>query len=270
MNLKILSLGAGVQSTTLALMAVRGEIEKPDYAIFADTGWEPQNVYQHLDWLEGQLNYPLIRAKRHGLSLGDLAIEIAHKPVTRTAMPPWFVTDQAGNKTMLPKQCAKEFKARVVQREIRKLLGVAAKARTPANTKVEQWLGISTDEAHRMKPAESKWIENRWPLIEMGVSRQGCLSWLEKNGYPAAPKSSCIFCPYKGDKQWREMKDKMPQDWEAVVAFDKAIRPGFHGMEGQAFVHRSAMPLDRVDLRSWEEKGQPDLFGEECEGMCGV
>lgn len=39
--LKILSLGAGVQSTTLLLLAERGELERPDRAIFADTGWEP-------------------------------------------------------------------------------------------------------------------------------------------------------------------------------------------------------------------------------------
>ena len=38
-----LSLGAGVQSTVLALMAERGDhgLSKPDVAIFADTGWEP-------------------------------------------------------------------------------------------------------------------------------------------------------------------------------------------------------------------------------------
>jgi hypothetical protein len=33
-----------VQSTTLALMAARGEIEPPDCAIFADTGWEPAAI----------------------------------------------------------------------------------------------------------------------------------------------------------------------------------------------------------------------------------
>ena len=50
-----LSLGAGVQSTVLALMAERGEygLPKPDVAVFADTGWEPPSVYEHLDWLSG-------------------------------------------------------------------------------------------------------------------------------------------------------------------------------------------------------------------------
>jgi 3'-phosphoadenosine 5'-phosphosulfate sulfotransferase (PAPS reductase)/FAD synthetase len=49
-QLRVLSLGAGVQSTTLALMAAHGEIEPPHCAIFADTGWEPRAVYDHLDW----------------------------------------------------------------------------------------------------------------------------------------------------------------------------------------------------------------------------
>lgn len=45
-RLRALSLGAGVQSTTMALMAAHGEIQPmPDCAIFADTGWEPKAVY---------------------------------------------------------------------------------------------------------------------------------------------------------------------------------------------------------------------------------
>ena len=40
----MLSLGAGVQSTTVALLAVHGEIEKPKHAIFSDTGWEAKEV----------------------------------------------------------------------------------------------------------------------------------------------------------------------------------------------------------------------------------
>ncbi|MCK9513952.1 MAG: hypothetical protein M0R28_22370 [Pigmentiphaga sp.] len=51
-RLRALSLGAGVQSTTMALMAAHEEIgPMPDCAIFADTGWEPKAVYDHLAWL---------------------------------------------------------------------------------------------------------------------------------------------------------------------------------------------------------------------------
>jgi hypothetical protein len=48
-TMRVLSLGAGVQSSTLLLMAVHGEVQI-DRAIFADTGWEPRGVY---DWLGG-------------------------------------------------------------------------------------------------------------------------------------------------------------------------------------------------------------------------
>ena len=59
---KVLSLGAGVQSSCLALMAERGEygLSKPDFAIFADTGWEPPAVYEHLEWLKEELSYEVV------------------------------------------------------------------------------------------------------------------------------------------------------------------------------------------------------------------
>ena len=48
----VISLGGGVQSTVMLLMAEREEITPlPSAAIFADTGWEPEYVYQHLSWL---------------------------------------------------------------------------------------------------------------------------------------------------------------------------------------------------------------------------
>ena len=53
--MRILSLGAGVQSSTMALMAEEGAFGiKPDAAIFADTGWEPKPVIEHLNWLKKQ------------------------------------------------------------------------------------------------------------------------------------------------------------------------------------------------------------------------
>jgi hypothetical protein len=50
-NIRYISLGAGVQSSVMALMAARGEIgPMPDCAVFADTQWEPAGVYEHLGW----------------------------------------------------------------------------------------------------------------------------------------------------------------------------------------------------------------------------
>ena len=59
-SLTVISLGGGVQSSVMALMASKGAFDRiPDCAIFADTRWEPPSIYEHLRWLAGQLRFPL-------------------------------------------------------------------------------------------------------------------------------------------------------------------------------------------------------------------
>lgn len=65
--MKILSLGAGVQSSALALMIEKGELPMVDAAIFADTMSEPKEVYKWFDWLKTQVSYPI-----HIVSYGNL------------------------------------------------------------------------------------------------------------------------------------------------------------------------------------------------------
>ena len=267
MQLRILSLGAGVQSTTLALMSARGDLPRVDCAIFADTGWEPDAVYRHLDWIEAQVPFPIHRARRPGPDLGELSIQIATSDVTRSAMPPWYTDQPYG---MLPRQCSKEFKTRVVGAKVRELLGLARGQRGPREVVVEQWIGISSDEMQRMKDAEQPFVRNVFPLVDLRMQRRHCLDWMRERQYPRPPKSSCIFCPYRGNDQWRDMRDNAPDDWKRACDFDAAIRPGFIGMKGEAFVHRQRVPLGEVDLSTAEDRGQGNLFADECEGMCGV
>ena len=59
-SLTILSMGGGIQSTVMALMAGEGAFDNiPDCAIFANTHWEPPSVYEHIDWLRDRLSFPL-------------------------------------------------------------------------------------------------------------------------------------------------------------------------------------------------------------------
>lgn len=265
---RILSLGAGVQSTTLALMSARGDLPRLDAAIFADTGWEPAAVYRHLDWLEPLLPFPVIRARRPGLDLGELAIRIATNPVSRSGSPPWFTSEPKG---MLPRQCSTEFKRDVIGQAVRRTIGLRKGQRGPKGKVVEQWLGISRDEIQRMKDAKQSFVTNVFPLIGLGMTRRDCKRWLAERQYPEPPKSACIFCPYHTGEQWRDMRDTAPADWEAACAFDEAIRPGFVGMAGEAFVHRQMVPLRSADLSTPKDRGQIEFgFVEECEGICGT
>jgi hypothetical protein len=187
-------------------------------------------------------------------------------------IPPFFAKyPQADRGGMLSRTCTRPYKITPVGKEIRRLLGVTEKGqRVPKGTTVEQWMGISLDEYQRMRTNELKYITNRYPLIDKRMTRWDCLVWLHKHGYSEPPKSSCLCCPYKGNAQWREIRDKTPSEWADVVAFDHAIRRGLPGVTGEVFLHSSMMPLDEVDLSTPEDHGQLSLFGNECMGVCGT
>ena len=265
-RLTVLSLGAGVQSTTLALMAAYGEIAAPDCAIFADTGWEPRAVYDHLDRLEARLPFPIYR-----VNAGNLREDAVKKNTTtrsggRFSAIPWFTSDGG----MGRRECTAHYKIEPLAKKQRELLDAKPRQRLPVES-VHVLIGISTDEAHRMKPARNRWQRNVFPLIELGMSRRDCLRWTQERQWNP-PKSSCIGCPFHSDAMWRDLRDNAPDEWADAVEVDRAIRDGgtMRGIKAQQFMHRSLKPLDQVDLSTWAEKGQADLFGEECEGMCGV
>jgi hypothetical protein len=259
-TLRVLSLGAGVQSTTLALMAARGEIAAPDCAIFADTGDEPQAVYEHLAWLmSGILPFPVYIARcSRSLSAALIAGD------EDGARIPWHV----GHGGMGGRNCTRNWKIRPIRRKIRELLGVGLRGYVAPGT-VESWVGISLDEITRIKPSGCRFIHNRHPLIEARMSRQDCYTWLEQRQYRVPPKSRCKYCPYQGNAGWRDLK-KNPDEWAETIELDGWLREPaqvarFHG---EMYLHHGRVPLIDADLTQ-ADLG-PDLFGHECEGMCGV
>lgn len=263
--IRVLSLGAGVQSTTLALMAAKGEIEPPDCAIFADTGWEPRAVYEHLARLEAALPFPVHRVSAGNLRADTISKNTTTRSAGRFAAIPWFMENGMGRR-----QCTAHYKIEPLTKKMRALIGAVPRQRIKPGS-AEVWIGISTDEAARMKPSRNRWQTHCWPLIEREMSRWDCLRWLERAGW-SAPKSSCIGCPFHSDAMWRDMRDNAPDEWADAVAVDRIIRDGgsARGMQRQQFMHRSCRPLDEVDLSTAEDRGQTNLFNMECEGMCGV
>lgn len=258
-TLRILSLGAGWQSTTMALMAADGLIgPMPDAAIFADTQDEPRAVYEHLARLEAVLPFPVIRVSKGNIRESFYRAQSTGK---RYAMLPVFVRNADGSVGMGRRQCTKEFKLEPIGKAVRALMAERGVRRSAGA--VEQWIGISLDEVVRMKPARVRYVRHRWPLIEERMSRHDCGRWLQANwveryGYPMPPKSACKVCPYHGDAQWRALRDGDPAEWAEVVEFDRAIRDGGPRglLIGKNYLHRSCLPIDEVDFSTAEERGQ--------------
>lgn len=261
---RVLSLGAGVQSSTMALMAHEGLFEqKPDFMVFADTGWEPAPVLEHLEWLKKTISIPIHICKK-----GDLDKDIlkALSPGgNQFASAPFYTLNEKGKKGMGRRQCTREYKITPIAKKIREILGYKPRQRMKKDDWVEVWVGISTDEIMRMKPSRYWWQKNTWPLIEKNMSRQDCLKWYEGRGYRTPAKSACIGCPFHDDAFWLDMKNNRPKEFEKAVEFDKQMR--MHNTPVKNFVHRQCKPLDEVKFK---KDDQQDLFNNECEGMCGV
>ena len=163
LSLTVISLGGGVQSSVMALMASRGAFgPMPDCAVFADTHWEPPTIYTHLEWLAGNLAVPLYIVD-NGRSLREDAKALTNHSGNRNFvdLPVYLKGSHGQGDGMGRRQCTEHYKIAPVRRKIRTLLGLTKGQRVPADTAVELWLGISTDEAIRMKPSRDRWIQNR-------------------------------------------------------------------------------------------------------------
>jgi hypothetical protein len=271
-DLRVISLGAGVQSSAMYWLADAEVIgPKPDVAIFADTQQEPYWVYETLDHIMHNGTIPV-----HIATAGDIgdAIRISATGVgTRAATLPFWVRGGDGKEAPGRRQCTREYKVDVVKRAIREILGVSKGERAAGRFRVEQWIGISMDEAHRAKPHPIRWISNVWPLLFDRPMRRGdCLAWMKAQGHPIPKKSACIMCPYRKTIEYARWREEEPELFAKACALDSLARDTPRLRE-QRFVSRLLVPLDEIPTvkeLEGDDSEQIDLFGNECEGMCGV
>lgn len=267
-----ISLGAGVQSSTMALMAAHGELSPmPDAAIFADTQAEPKAVYEWLDWLEKQLPFPVYRVT-HGSLKNDMLQKRPNRKYRRLDIPA-FIVDGGKVVGLINRACTRDYKIRPIDKKVRELIGLRPGQRAPTEVVVTQWIGISRDEVQRMKPSRMKYVQNRWPLVDRGMRRHDCLLWMERNGYGRPPRSACTFCPYHSNAEWLSLTDEERQeaiDLDNNIASFKGTNELRSGLRGDIFLHRSGRRLELVFPTLSEEPEQVDMFQNECEGMCGV
>ena len=270
-----ISLGAGVQSSVVALMAAHGEIEPmPDAAIFSDTKAEPKAVYAWLDWLEKRLPFPVHRVSKGDLekdSIRPRTSKLSGRNYVQSCVPFWLKDDK-GRRGAANRGCTRDYKINVIRAAAKeRIVGLTMGARNPKMAVVTAWIGISVDEAHRMKPSSESWVDHRWPLIEKGMSRHDCKRWMERNGYPEPPRSACVFCPYHSDAEWQRLKTEDPESFQRAVIYEKhlqnAVRNHDEVLRGTPYLWHGLEPPDEA---VFTDTAQMDLFGNECEGMCGV
>jgi hypothetical protein len=283
------SMGAGVQSTTIALLAANGVIEKPKYAVFSDTGWEPPAVYTHLAKLDAEVLQPsgiqLVR-----VSNGNLRDEAMDHNYLRRI--PVFTRSAEGKRGITKRQCTGHYKLTPIFQWLRSELGASTESKpcsycdsagtrevpwlvradadethgecsvchgtgirtrvgvTPKGAWARGYIGFSLDELGRISASEVPYAVNEYPLIE---------------GDLRMSRQDCI--DYLHEQGWGTTPKSAcigcpfhtnaewrrikadPELWEDACEVDRAIRTR-PLQNDQAFLHHSAIPLEIAEIRS--------------------
>ena len=79
-----------------------------------------------------------------------------------------------------------------------------------------------------MKPAErstragSSYEQVRYPLVEMGITKDDEGAVLARHGFEGVRKSGCVMCPYQGLGWFWVLRETDPLRWAEVVAYEAA------------------------------------------------
>jgi hypothetical protein len=190
---KILSLGAGVNSTALLVLKELGKVDF-ESVVFSDTGGEHPETYEFLDRVIrpycDKLGVELFYIKRDGQPLYETYLE-------KRIIP-----------TRMYRHCSDKFKIQPLKK--------FAMSNYP-NQDIQFIIGFCKGEEHRAeKFCLSKFAS--FPLIDLGIDREGCKQLIKDAGLPVPIKSGCYFCPHTRVKNWKWLKRTHPE------LFNKAIK----------------------------------------------
>jgi len=227
----VFSYGGGRQTVAMCIMIAKEVLPKPDCVIMADTSRENPMTWQYME----QYTRPLLQ---------DLGIEITvagHDLATvdlyaknGDLLLPVFTAEGK-----LPGFCSNEWKKRVCDRKLRQL----------GFTSGTKWLGLAFDEKRRWKKLHNK-VEGKWttecPLVDLMINTDACLSIIKFFGWELPHQSSCWMCPHKRNAEWREIRDKHPDQWAKAIELDKTLRE--NDERGGVYLHHSRIPLEKAPI----------------------
>lgn len=245
----ILNYGGGWQTTGILALIEQSKLPHPDRIIIADTGREKQSTWDYLE----KVARPRMRAI--GLEIEIAPRSLAYVDIYShqgTLLLPVYTA--TGKMTAF---CSTEWKARVIDRYIRQTGGPVADKRI-------HWIGFTYDERQRIKGEQGR----LYPLVDMMLTKADVRQIIRAAGWPDPTSSACWMCANLDNREWREMRDNRPDEFEKACAFDEEIRENdlFNGGSG-VWLHHSRVPLREADLEAEDRKGPARQCGL---GMCFI
>ncbi|MFP4477324.1 MAG: hypothetical protein ACLFOY_17305 [Desulfatibacillaceae bacterium] len=190
-----LSHGGGLNSFAAHLVLLDRGLDFT--AVFVDHGTDWPETYQYLamfqEWL-AQKGHPRIDVIKPSVAGHDNLYEYCRE----RRLVPGFAR----------RWCTAGFKIRPLMRHMK----------TPCVCH----MGIDAGETRRAAPSRKKGIENRFPLIEEGIDREGCEQVIRDHGLPVPEKSGCFICPFQKRDQWLLLEERHPELFERAVLLEQA------------------------------------------------
>ncbi len=229
---EVWSCGGGTQSGAIAALIGMGKLPRPDFAYMTDTGREKSGTWP---FVEGFIRPALALV---GLDLTIVkASDFARLDVfwNGTILLPGYTT-QNGQLGKLSPFCSGKWKRDVSERWMRSK-GIET---------ARNWIGISRDEARRIRAQYRGWLELWYPLIfEVPMHRHECVSLIRAQGWTEPiPHSACWMCPNLGDAEWMDMKANQPEDFYKAGELEAEVRE----KDPHFYLHPSCVPLAQVDF----------------------
>jgi hypothetical protein len=275
-HLNVISWGGGTQSTALLLMALKGEIEDydgkpldPDYIIFADTGDESEMVYSQvfkvIDYVEKNYGKKIIVTKKNKIKKtddeiiamiksGEITTSFSTTPYAdlyqeqllfyrneikrATIVPYWVIDNRTGEITKLPgRQCTIDYKIDQVMRELRNQIGI--QRFSVKSYKVHTYLGFTVDEIGRVKPSPLKFVDNRFPLVDKGLSKIDCINYVEKELGFRPRSTACNMCFAMTFDRVYDIYQNDEKSWKRLLDLDDAMEHYDHSkIRGYVYMFR--------------------------------
>lgn len=238
--IEIWSCGGGTQSGAIATLIRLGKLPRPDFAFMTDTGREKSSTWPFVDGFirpalaSVGLELTIVKAADF---TNNLNVIYTSEDGDTTVLLPGFTTLNGGN-GKLRAFCSGKWKRDVAERWMRSI-GIQ---------KVRNWIGISRDEARRIRAQHRGWLELWYPLIfEVPLTRVQCVELIRAQGWTGEiPHSACWMCPNQSDSEWLEMKLNQPQDFAAACNLEAETR----AHDPHFYLHPSCRPLAEVDFLS--------------------
>jgi hypothetical protein len=208
---RFISFSGGVESTTMCVLFGN----KAD-AIFADTGFEHNEIYDRIDLVEKWCQ----TFHRSDFKIHRLIPQMKYRGEIYTTLPT-LILAQKFYPNFSTRYCTRLAKIKPIDDFLEQF----------KTEGVELMIGLNAEEKDQRSGnhGNKKFVSYSYPLANSGLTRQACILILKKiHLYPTFPvymkRGGCIGCYYKSPKEFTAMSLLNPEEFKIVEDLENLIQ----------------------------------------------